>query len=385
VYPIAAGLIIETKEIWEELTRPLSDLSVRLVFELPEIPADWSAFLERIDRVRPDVILLEITKLKQPLEEVMRQIRSTSAQPKVFALHAAAEPELILSALRAGVHEYLYPPFSEGLKEALERMDKGRQETRQVRKAGGKTLGFVSAKGGCGSTTLACHVAAELPRLTNSSTLLADLDFQTGMVGFLVKAKSPYSFADAVNNLQRLDQSYWRGIVSNGTPNLEIISAPTSPACKQFSEAQTKQVLSFARTQYDWTVIDLGRNLNATTLALLDLIDETYLVMTHEVPALHQAKQMIQLLLSCGYPQSNLRLILNRTPKRADVTPEELEKMLGLTIFATIANDYQALHEAYSEGRLLAPNSHLGKSFSRLASRIAGVGDERKKKFSLFG
>jgi pilus assembly protein CpaE len=215
--------------------------------------------------------------------------------------------------------------------------------------------------------------------------LLADLDFQAGMIGFLVKTKSPYSIADAVNNLQRLDGSYWHGIVSNGIPNLEIITAPMAPASKQISAPQVKQVLAFARTQYDWTVLDLGRNLNASTLSLLDLIDETYLITTHEVPALHQAKQMIQYLLDSGYSQSNLRLLLNRTPKRMEVTLDELEKMLGVKIYATIANDYPALQEAYSEGRLLEAGSNLGKNFVRLTARIAGVEDNNKKRFSLFG
>ena len=109
--------------------------------------------------------------------------------------------------------------------------------------------------------------------------------------------------------------------------------------------------------------------------------DEAYLVTTHEVPALHQAKQMIRYMLDSGYPQANIRLILNRVPKRLDVTLDEIEQMLGLPIFATLANDYQALQDAYVEGRLVDSNSHLGKSFVRLAAKIAGVADEKKKKF----
>jgi pilus assembly protein CpaE len=385
VYPISAGIVIQTKELWEELTHALESLSVRLVFELAELPSDWTAFLERIDRVRPEVILIETEKLRIPLDEVMRRIRSTEARPAVIALHTTAEPDAILAALRAGVVEYLHPPLLDPLKAALERLDRGRMESHPTRRGSGKTLAFISAKGGCGATTVACHVAVELPRQTNGSALLADLDFQAGMIGFLVKSKSPYSISDAVNNLQRLDKSYWHGIVSNGIPNLEIITAPSEPANKQISAPQVKQVLSFARAQYDWTVLDLGRNLSTTTLSLLDLIDETYLVTTPEVPALHQTKQMIQILLNSGYPQSSLRLILNRTPKRSEVTLEELEKMLGLKIYATIANDYQALEEAYAEGRLLDPGSSLGKNFGRLAAKIAGVEDNKKKKFSLFG
>ncbi len=117
---------------------------------------------------------------------------------------------------------------------------------------------------------------------------------------------------------------------------------------------------------------------------MLDLIDETYLVTTHDIPSLHQAKQMIQFLLDGGYPRSNLRLVLNRVPKRLDVTLEELEKMLGINIYATILNDYPAMQEAYAEGRMVEAASALGKSFSRLTAKITGTEPKKKTGFSFF-
>ena len=384
MYPISVGLVIETRAIWDELTAVLQELSVRTVFELSEVPADWPGFLDRIERLRPNVVLLEVTRLKEPLEQVVGRIQATSCRPAVFALHTEADPTAILTALRAGASEYVFPPLRDPLQAAFERLDQHRQRAADAANRSGKTVAFVSAKGGCGATTLACHIAVELPRHVKSKVLLADLDLQAGSIGFLVKSKSEYSVADAATNLLRLDPSYWRALVSNGIPDLEIITAPTATVAKQISPQQLKQVVAFARTQYSWTVLDLGRNLTPATFGTLDLIDETYLVTTHEVPALHQAKQMIQVLLESGYSRSNLRLLLNRVPKHSDVTVEELEQMLGLPVFATVANDYHALQEAHADGRLVDSGTNLGRSFSRLAMRIAGV-SEPKKKFSLFG
>ena len=228
-------------------------------------------------------------------------------------------------------------------------------------------------------------MAAEMARQNTGKILLADLDLQSGLVGFLMKTSPAYSMADAVNNLQRLDQSYWSGLVSNGTPNLEIINAPTSPAARQLPAGHVKQVVAFARTQYDWTILDLGRNISTATLSILDMVDETYLVTTPEVPALHQAKQIIQILLDAGYSRSHLRLVLNRTPKRLDVTFDELESMLGVPVFATVGNEFDALYEAFSEGRLVGESSALGAEITRLAGKIAGVPEQKKKRFSLFG
>ena len=385
MYPISAGLVVESKELWEELMGAIQKLPIRIVFELPEVPSDWSEFQDRMERVRPDVVLLEVTRLSGKLEEVVKRIRSTAGQPAVFALHKAAQSDAILAAMRAGASEYLFPPVAEPLKLALERLGESREKNREKLVRGGKTLGFISAKGGCGATTVACHVAADLARQGSGKVLLADLDMQAGLVGFLLKTKSAYSLADAVNNLSRLDHSYWQGLVSNGIPDLEIITAPTAPGAKQLSGAHLKQVLAFARTHYDWTVLDLGRNLTSDTLSLLDLIDQTYLVTTQEVPALHHTKQMIQLLLEAGYPRAQLQLVLNRTTRRFDVTVEELESMLGVPVSVTLANDFDGLQEAFSQGRLLDNASPLGQDLARLAGKIAGVTEPKKRKFSLFG
>ena len=123
----------------------------------------------------------------------------------IIALNTSQESGSILASLRAGINEYLFPPLEEPLKKALEKRSVERSRRRDGgAKGGGKALGFLSAKGGCGATTLVCHVAAELGRL-NQKVLLTDLDMDAGMVGFITKTKSVYSILDAVNNLHRLD------------------------------------------------------------------------------------------------------------------------------------------------------------------------------------
>ena len=208
------------------------------------------------------------------------------------------------------------------------------------------------------------------------------------MVGFITKTKSVYSILDAVNNLHRLDIHYWKALVSNGIPGVEIVPSPLAMASKvQIKDEQIRHILAFARPHYDWTLVDLGRSLSRMAMVALEEIDEACLVTTLEVPALHQSKQIVQTLLDSGYGKNRIKLILNRSPKRLDITPGELEKMLGLPIFCMVPNDYAELYETYAEGRMLNRNSDLGKQMARLASKLASMGEEKtgKKKFALFG
>jgi len=386
VYPLTIGLVIETRELWDEVHSALQELPVRMVIEQHEL-GDLAEFLDRVERLRPQVMILEVMKLREPMEHVVARIKAGSMDPMVIALHNTGEPELILSALRAGAHEFLHPPVKANLQQALERKSVEQNKTKERLRQKGKVIGFLSAKGGCGATTIACHTAAELGR-QGKHVLLADMDLDAGIIRFLMKTKSPYSVLDALNNLHRLDQSYWNALISNGLPGLEIISAPQALVSKQQpNQEQMQNMLTFVRGQYDFSIVDLGRSLNLTAMNALDEIDETYLITTVDVPALHRSKQIIQTLSSVGYGRERLRLVLNRMPQRLDITPDELEKMMSLPVFATLPSDYPSLYEAYSDGSLLPANSRLGKELNRMAIKVAGIEKEKgeKKRLSLFG
>ena len=381
---ISAGIIVGARELEEALLTCLQELPVRVLFEISEIPEDWTEFRERIERMRPDVMILDITKLRDPMELVIQRIRSTRSQPAVCVLHKTKDPEAILAAFHAGATEFLFPPFDRSLKEALGRIAKEKETEAESHQHNGKIFAFVSAKGGCGATTIACHAALELVGRRRGKVLLADLDFESGLIGFLVKSNMPYSIADAAHNLSHLDESYWHGLVFTGIPDLDVITAPPPATPGLISPDQVEPVISFARTLYDWIVLDLGRNLNAHTLGILRDIDGLYVVTTYEIPALHQAKGLIQTVLHAGYPQEHLHLLMNRVPKHSEVTLDEIGKMLGFPVTETIPNDYGSLQEAYTEGRLVNPDGLLGKSFAHLVAHMAGL-EEKKKKLSLFG
>jgi len=388
MYPLTIGLAIENRDLWEQAQACLSDLPFRIIVEHQDI-GDVSNFLDRLERMRPDVVLIDISGWREPLEGLVTSIRGAIGDPMIIALNSTNDPDSILASMRAGINEYLYPPLREPLRRALERRSAERSRQRIAgAKTGGKSFAFFSAKGGCGATTLITHVAAELGR-QNQKVLLADLDLDSGMVGFITKTKSVYSILDAVNNLHRLDIHYWKALVSNGIPGVEIVAAPLALASKQqIKDDQVRHVLGFARPHYDWTLVDLGRSLSHTAMAALEEIDEACLVTTLEVPALHQSKQIIQTLLDSGYGKNKIRLILNRAPKRLDITPSELEKMLGVPIFFMVPNDYPELYETYAEGRMLNRNSDLGKQIAKLAIKLASLEVEdksAKKRFAFFG
>ncbi len=378
--PLRIGLVIANQGLFQEVQNCLKGLPVRVLMQQPAL-GDTPAFLDQIEQLRLDVLVIDLTRLSEPFENVVRRVKTCSAPPQIIALNDTADPEVILGAIRAGASEFLYPPIEAGLSRALERLAAERAKAQSAPgRHRGKTLGFVSAKGGCGATTVASHVALEIQRATTQEVLVADFDMESGLIGFLMKSKSPYTVLDAVRNVHRLDQSYWKALVSNGIPGLEVISAPTTATVReQLAGEPFRHVLQFTRGVYDWIVVDLGRGLSTLTATILEEIDELYLIATLDLPALHQTKQVVQAALDTGYSRNRLRLILNRSPKRIDFDLAQVQKVLGLPIFEMLPNAYPELFEAYSEGNLLSSGTELGKALGGLAGKVAGVQPPKEK------
>ena len=126
MYPLTIGLAIENRELWDQAQATLADLPFRIIVEHQDV-GDVSNFLDRLERMRPDVVLVDISGWKEPLEGLVASIRAAAGDPMIIALNTTAESDAILSSLRAGINEYLYPPLQEPLKKSLERRSHGAQ------------------------------------------------------------------------------------------------------------------------------------------------------------------------------------------------------------------------------------------------------------------
>jgi pilus assembly protein CpaE len=379
------GLCIPPGELRDETRRTLRDLALQPAFELDEPGA-----IERLTGVLMEkqarILLLGLDSFHEELGAFFRKIRAVIPQVKIVAIHSNADPKIILAAMRAGAAEFLHPPLGESMRSALERIAAHPGELEMVPRQG-KVIGFLSSKGGCGATTLACHIATELRRQTRSEVLLADLDFTSGMIGFLMKSPGEYSILDAVQNLYRLDASIWKGLVGKGKPEISIMPSPVALSQDvRLEEGDIQRVLRFMRSQHDWTIVDLGRSLSRLSRAAVEEVDQLFLVSTLEVPALYGVKNIIRLLTETAGDIRKLEIVLNRAPATMDISVKELEETLGRHIYATLPNDYASLYQSYADGTLLNVNNRLSQHFARFASKLAGIEPVKvKKKFSLFG
>jgi pilus assembly protein CpaE len=377
-------LAVESEALRHEIADLLSNSETSSSFT-EEDPSDWKEVLHRASQDRPDVLLVELSAISTDLAIALKALKRAAPQTKIIALHQSDDPQVILAAMRAGANEFVSPPFGEHLGPALDRVIESQKDESSPERRG-KVVGFLSAKGGCGATTLACHIAADLRRQTGKQVLLADLDLTSGMVGFLMKTQGTYSILDVISNASRLDESFWKALISPYKTGIDVIASPEDFSHENApNRDQLRQAIRFMRTQHDWIVLDLGRSLNEMAAALYGELDELFLISVLEVSALHGLKTIAQKLRDRGEDLTKLEIVLNRTPKMMDITQEELQKVIGRPLYAMLPNDYPSLYQSYSAGTLLPPENRLAKQFSILTTKLAGLtAPKPHKKFSFF-
>ncbi len=366
---VTVGVLATTPVVCSELQACLRQLPVQVVFEERTDRPD-PALLSRLRSLHPELLLAEQPADRGSIQTLARTLTKAAPNSAVVFVNRSADPEAILEAVRAGARDYLYMPFGEPLAKVIERIQDARPKVQSGSSAArGRVIGFMSAKGGCGASTIAVHAAVSLARESGRLAGLADFDLTCGMVKFLTNGRSQYTVLDAAANADRLDESYWKALVSECS-GVEVLAAPAPIAAKEAPDAAPfGAVLDFMRSRYAWSVVDLGRGIQNFSAPLLKHIDEVYVVTMRDPLSLALAKRVADSLRhGCGYRA--VRLIANRCPA---ASVPEIERLTGLDVYAALVDAENDLHDALENSRLISAKAQISRQFASFARRVVGL------------
>src|SRR5258708_26158757 len=132
-----------------------------------------------------------------------------------------SDEALAIKAVNTGAQDYLVKGEADGfalarrLRFAIERGRSSAQSPSPDPANLSRTLGFLGCKGGVGASTIACYLGMALRTQTREPVLLADFDFESGVLGFLMEVESRYTLIDAAQTADRLDADLWKSLVHN--------------------------------------------------------------------------------------------------------------------------------------------------------------------------
>ncbi len=349
--------------------------SALLAFDAVKIVAevDEPALLPQVARqVTADMLLAHLDPDPHTALDMAGEVARSNPNIAVVAVSESTDGQLILSAMRMGVREFLTKPLdTKELGEALEKV----AQTGKERDVQGKLITVVGSAGGMGATVLAANLAVELAALAERQVAVVDLDYRFGQIGTLLDVEPTYSIADLCESPEQLEtQMIERALVPHAS-GVKILCRPANFAqADNITAAHCVGVLSGLTALYEYVVVDGPSRFDVGAKAVFDLADVNLLVIQLLVPCVRSARRMLDGLREASYNLSRTCLICNRIGRESgSFSIEDVESTLGIKVFATIPDDWATMSNAVNMGEPLimgAEKSKVRLALVDLAERL---------------
>jgi pilus assembly protein CpaE len=334
-----------------------------------------------------DVVIVELDSNPEHALDLVESICCNSSIT-VMVYSARTDPEMLVRCMRAGAREFLTEPIAlNTIAEALVRASVRRPAVRPAKKTAGKLLVFIGAKGGSGVTTVASNFAVSLAQQSGQRTVLIDLNLPFGDAALDLGINAQYSTANALQNIIRLDYHFLSSMLNKHSSGLFVLAAPDRYTQVEATNETVHRLLTVARQNFDYVVVDAGSRFGATGKALFEDRSTVYLVTQVGITELRNSNRLISELLTVN--GNRLEIVLNRyTPRSLGIDEESITKALTMPAQWKIPSDFATARDAQNTATPLAlsdsPISRVIKQMTRTACGLS-TNPEKKKRFNLFG
>jgi pilus assembly protein CpaE len=367
------NIITYSPKPWE-----LPDTQLKLgQHQLVRLVGELGVMVRQLTAQKPDLIFLVGFEPAEPhyIQEV-EKLCVALPHAVIVALHPQAQPELFLSLMRAGVREVIVDSASQTLQQVIERAYlRAKGTSTSIRH--GRVFGFVSSKGGDGSSCIAANLAFALSQKPDTRVLAVDVSLPFGDLDmYLTGDNHPQDLADISSQSERLDQSLLNSMVQHLSPTFDLIPSPTTfEKIVHIEPERVSKLINIATNFYDYILVDIGTSLDQVGILVLDHLDELCIVSTPSLPSLRRAGQLLKLWKEVEQPMSRIEIIINRADTNVSISSTEIEKVIGRPINKRFPNDFEAVQESLLIGQpflQVAPKSKLSKTIVDWAADLTG-------------
>ena len=351
---------------------------------LPESPQELAGVLQQES---PQLCFLDFAQNTDRGLSLVTELLRLDSRLVIVALLPGSDSSLILRCLRQGASEFLLCPYKPEHVDAMLQKVARLLPSEKLQKAA-TIYSVMPAKGGCGATTLACNLAYQLNRHGSKRVLLADLDPLSGILSFMLKIKSDYSFLDVLHRSSDIDADLWKTMVTKKN-SIDVLLSPDTMMEGADDLTDASSIIEYARYNYDVVVLDANGVYGPWNLTQSRLCDELLLVTTNELTSLQAVRRALTYLENNGVGRWKVRVVVNRYQREVGLSEELMATALDRDLYHLLPSDYVGVQKSLMEGKAIAPSSNLGKSLAQLADRMAGRAESTRKSsfgglFSLF-
>ncbi|MCJ8517910.1 pilus assembly protein CpaE [Pseudorhizobium tarimense] len=250
----------------------------------------------------------------------------------------------------------------------------------------GKSIAFVGAKGGVGSSTLAHNCAFGISNLFSTETILADLDLPFGTANIDFDQDPAQGIAEAVFAPERLDEVFLDRLLTKCSEHLSMLAAPSLlDRAYDYEGLAFQPVVEILQRSAPIAVLDLPHVWSEWTRSVLADADEVVICAVPDLANLRNTKNMLDALKKLRPNDHAPHLILNQVgmPKRPEIAPADFFEPLEIEPIAILPFDAQLFGNAANSGRMIAEmdgKSPVAETFSQVCHIVTGRSGVKKAK-----
>jgi pilus assembly protein CpaE len=351
----------------QELAGFLTRLGVQPVALLPNVDT-LAAMLSKPDA--PQLVVINLDPAAQETLSKIAALPRKFASISFFLMSQVLDPHLLMEAMHLGVKEFIPLPMSEDkLASAVER---AAQSYGVHKKA--KVIHVIPTIGGCGSTTVACNVAASLAK--TARTVLVDMDLVRGGVAGYFDTRPRYTIADVMESADKVDKQLLdNALTLHQASGVAILARPDLPEDTQrVTQMGVARLIGVLTRVFDYVVIDSMMSIDPSYSSVIAAADVNLMIMQLNVPSAKNAERFVGTLRRMGVEANKIRIVVNRYVKKgSDIEPDEIERAMGLKISWMIPNDFKNAIASINFGEpvvLRTPRAEISTSLTGLAATL---------------
>jgi len=353
------------------------------------LEVDQTDFLkakEVLSHTSPYLVILNVEHQKVEAKEILKTFSPTLHETFWAVTAPEMATEELVDFMRLGVIDFLKQPLNEkGLYDFIQRIEN--LTVKKVPKQshnGHQLISFFSSKGGVGVSFAAVNFAVGIAKRNLGRVLLVDFVLQHGNIADFLDLVPQFTLLDVAKNLERLDTKLLENSLQKHRSGVYVLPHPKQPEDSEcFSTKLTIQVLNLLKKSFDYVLLDVGHELNATTLACLDLSDLIFTVTTPDLPSVLNTSLALQTFEKLGYSQDKVKLILNRWRMKGEINTSSIEKNVSYPVCHKLREDSSVVLASLNQGVPLiefSKKSKLVRSFEELTRLLSnGIKKEKQK------
>ena len=237
-------------------------------------------------------------------------------------------------------------------------------------------IAVIGGKGGVGKSVFAANLAYAFLKEMKAKTLLIDCDPKScGDQNFITGIRPQKTVMDIAHFAGAITAQSVNTLVTNHASGLGFIGAVTGPDQIFNVQIDLLRKQFFAISQhYKYIVVDLGSELDAVQLGVIEDATAIVVVSTPEVLVVNQTRRLMNDLLSASVPADFIQIVLNKV-NRSGLDQNAISQSLRRPILAAIPQDEATAVQALQRSVpfvLSTPNSPMSHAYHEIVRRLTG-------------